>query len=302
LGIFSVIVSLPKVKESLLTAKEMERLQDSKLDPKVRVRNDMIIRKKLNKWLSESTDIQRVLNFIPRKHIKKMAAEDLIFKLLEIVKKLLLYSDIGPIEGSPENAVVKKDMIQNNKRLTELGVDDTSKVCYSENRPATTRDFENILRLEKELAQIKREYIADSLAYIQFKKDKFKRDLESELNKELNDQEVNEILFESINKESPLPGWDDLFSYYELIIKPNTKAFKARNAGFLQPSGVMPLERGMMDALRKGGVWSDRDLLKELKVAPNDADAIKLIVIQLQHLQICGLVQETAKGWKWIPR
>ena len=40
--------------------------------------------------------------------------------------------------------------------------------------------------------------------------------------------------------------------------------------------------------------------MKELDVDSHDIDAIKLINKQLEILQICDLVEETVKGWKWI--
>jgi hypothetical protein len=82
--------------------------------------------------------------------------------------------------------------------------------------------------------------------------------------------------------------------------KERTALFKLKHATLLQPSGQDQIERNIIDALRRGGVWNERDLLKELNVDSHDIDAIKLITKQLEILQICDLVEETVKGWKWI--
>jgi|APFre7841882654_1041346.scaffolds.fasta_scaffold05806_6 hypothetical protein len=78
-----------------------------------------------------------------------------------------------------------------------------------------------------------------------------------------------------------------------------TELFKLRNSIFLNNQGQFQLELRIIEALRNGGTWSDRELLKELEVDPRDVDAIKLVTIQLQHLQDYNLVEESPYGWKW---
>ena len=80
-----------------------------------------------------------------------------------------------------------------------------------------------------------------------------------------------------------------------------TAMFKERNAPLLRPGfKQFEIEKGVIDALRLGGIWNERDLLKELDVDSHDVDAIKLMGKQLEILQICELVEETPQGWKWI--
>jgi hypothetical protein len=78
--------------------------------------------------------------------------------------------------------------------------------------------------------------------------------------------------------------------------------FKLRHEGLLQPlpRGLIQLNEKIVNTLRGGGVWSSRELLKELDVSPNDIEAIQITTRQLQMLQDFGLVQEGAKGWRWI--
>jgi hypothetical protein len=79
-----------------------------------------------------------------------------------------------------------------------------------------------------------------------------------------------------------------------------TELFKLQNAAFLNRDGQFLLEKKIIESLKKGGTWSDRELLKELEVDPKDIDAIRLLTIQLNRLQDYGLVQESVIGWKWL--
>ncbi len=81
-----------------------------------------------------------------------------------------------------------------------------------------------------------------------------------------------------------------------------TEVFKLRNEIFsvkqFEGSGSFDLK--LTAALRSGGTWTGQELLRELNVEPNDSKAIEIVTRQLQALQDVELVQETAKGWRWI--
>ena len=80
----------------------------------------------------------------------------------------------------------------------------------------------------------------------------------------------------------------------------NTELFKLKNAIYLQDRGLFPIEKRLLDALKSGGTWPERELLKELEIDPRDVDVIKLLNIQLQHFQDYGLIMETPYGWRWM--
>jgi hypothetical protein len=84
------------------------------------------------------------------------------------------------------------------------------------------------------------------------------------------------------------------------LARAQTELFKLRNSPFLSPDGKYTLERGLIEALKRGGVWTDRELLKELNIDDKDIEAIKLIILQLQHIQDYGLIEETPRGWRWV--
>lgn len=81
-----------------------------------------------------------------------------------------------------------------------------------------------------------------------------------------------------------------------------TEMFKLKHDSLLQPvpSGFIQLSEKIVDALKGGGTWSSRELLKELDVSPNDIEAIQITTRQLQTLQDFGLIQEVARGWRWV--
>lgn len=81
-----------------------------------------------------------------------------------------------------------------------------------------------------------------------------------------------------------------------------TEMFKLKHESLLQPvpNGFIQLSERLVDALKGGGTWSSRELLKELEVSSNDIEAIQITTRQLQTLQDFGLVREAAKGWRWI--
>jgi septation ring formation regulator EzrA len=81
-----------------------------------------------------------------------------------------------------------------------------------------------------------------------------------------------------------------------------TEMFKLKHEALLQPvpSGFIQLSEKIVDALKGGGTWSSRELLKELDVSPNDTEAIQITTRQLQTLQDFGLIQEGARGWRWV--
>ncbi len=80
-----------------------------------------------------------------------------------------------------------------------------------------------------------------------------------------------------------------------------TQIFKLQQAVFLhdQP-GQENYSKKLIQVLRSGSIWPNRDLLAELNVNPDDATAIQIVTNQLQSLQDFGLVKESVRGWKWI--
>ena len=85
------------------------------------------------------------------------------------------------------------------------------------------------------------------------------------------------------------------------IERQKTEIFKLRHEVILQPSprGKIPLNEKLVETLKSGGLWSSKDLLKELGVDYNNIEAIEIIQKQLEMLVDFELIEETSRGWRW---
>lgn len=63
--------------------------------------------------------------------------------------------------------------------------------------------------------------------------------------------------------------------------------------------GVREYDKDLVDLVRKtGSIDSDR-ILKELGISAKDTELVKSVNKQLQNLQAYGLIEPTARGWRW---
>lgn len=63
--------------------------------------------------------------------------------------------------------------------------------------------------------------------------------------------------------------------------------------------GVRPFDRELVNLLRRGGTYSDSDILANLNIDPTDVDLVRAVSRQLQALESYGLIGFTGRGWKW---
>jgi len=63
--------------------------------------------------------------------------------------------------------------------------------------------------------------------------------------------------------------------------------------------GIRTFEKELVAFLRRGGIYTDEDILANLNIDPSDVDLVKAIGKQLEALESCELVEFTGKGWKW---
>jgi hypothetical protein len=74
-----------------------------------------------------------------------------------------------------------------------------------------------------------------------------------------------------------------------------------KHGKFLEEEGSGPqISKELIELLRPGCLYPGREILKELHIAPNDGDSIKILHKQLEILVSVGLVKEEPKGWRWI--
>jgi len=80
------------------------------------------------------------------------------------------------------------------------------------------------------------------------------------------------------------------------------KELKRYRAGpFLEEGfeGVRTFDRELVNVLRRGGTYSDGEILANLNIDPTDVDLVKAVGRQLEALEGYGLVEFTNRGWRW---
>jgi len=70
---------------------------------------------------------------------------------------------------------------------------------------------------------------------------------------------------------------------------------------FLEESfeGVRRFDRDLIDLFRKGGSYSQEQILAHLNIDPSDSDLLKAVSKQLEALEGYGLLEYKGRGWKW---
>jgi predicted RNase H-like nuclease (RuvC/YqgF family) len=67
-------------------------------------------------------------------------------------------------------------------------------------------------------------------------------------------------------------------------------------AGF---EGVRTYDKELINILRKGGTYSEDEILARLGIDPFDTELVKAVSRQLEILEDYDLVEFTGKGWRW---
>jgi transposase len=63
--------------------------------------------------------------------------------------------------------------------------------------------------------------------------------------------------------------------------------------------GVRRFDKDLIDLLRKGGSYTQEQILAHLNIDPSDSDLLKAVNKQLEVLEGYGLVEYRGRGWKW---
>jgi hypothetical protein len=88
-----------------------------------------------------------------------------------------------------------------------------------------------------------------------------------------------------------------------LLEKMNAEVYKVHQASFQEVAiakGIRYHDQELVNILKPGKALDGYTLLKQLAIDPRETEAVKLVNNQLESLKRFGLVEETAKGWKWI--
>lgn len=63
--------------------------------------------------------------------------------------------------------------------------------------------------------------------------------------------------------------------------------------------GIRRFDKELIELLRKGGSYSDEEILRRLSVDPSDTDMVKAVSKQLEALEEYGLIEYRGRGWRW---
>lgn len=63
--------------------------------------------------------------------------------------------------------------------------------------------------------------------------------------------------------------------------------------------GVRKFDKDLVELLRKGGSYTQEDILAHLNIDPSDSDLVKAVSKQLEALEGYGLLEYRGRGWRW---
>ncbi len=107
--------------------------------------------------------------------------------------------------------------------------------------------------------------------------------------------EVSELKEKNRKLEDELRRTSLVLERYE------TELYKLRHETFSRPVLEGRFQAGELKAvLQKGKTLSSQELLEALRIDPRDSDAVRIVSRQLDLLQGLGLIEEVARGWRWI--
>jgi len=153
------------------------------------------------------------------------------------------------------------DMVEDWKQRAERGGVSISKFVIE-------RVEESIRREEGEEGYISRAELIKKL-----------RDAEEELKKLRNENRLLKKLAENLDNE--------------------LRRYRAQP--FLEEAfeGLRRFDKDLIDLLRRGGSYTQEQILAHLNVDPSDSDLVKAVSKQLEALEGYGLLEYKGRGWRW---
>jgi len=95
-------------------------------------------------------------------------------------------------------------------------------------------------------------------------------------------------------------GDSELFKQLSEKLDNELKLYRAQP--FLQDnfSGTRQYDRQLIQLLKSQNSVANETILEVLNIDPRQTDLVKAVKLQLENLQSFGLVEGTARGWKWV--
>ncbi len=87
-----------------------------------------------------------------------------------------------------------------------------------------------------------------------------------------------------------------------LVEKLDVELKRYRAQPFLEEKfqGARTYDRDLVQLIKRRNMIDSDRLLNELGVNPRETDIVKAVNKQLQNLEAYGLIESTARGWRWI--
>lgn len=87
-----------------------------------------------------------------------------------------------------------------------------------------------------------------------------------------------------------------------LLESREAELYKLKHGGFatVDSEKAKEYDAELVELLHRGRTVDGREILKFLKISPQDGEAMRLVYNQLEELKRFGLIKETANGWRWV--
>ena len=63
--------------------------------------------------------------------------------------------------------------------------------------------------------------------------------------------------------------------------------------------GIRRFDRDLIELLKKGGSYTEEQIMADLNIDPSDSSLVKAVSKQLEALEGYGLLEYRGRGWKW---
>jgi hypothetical protein len=91
-------------RDRLLSDLERDRLENRDTENKrIRATNDVRVKKKLSDWLKDTTDVLRIIEYLPKDQLKQVFEDEHAFRMLQLAEIIMTIRNFYPIEGKLES-------------------------------------------------------------------------------------------------------------------------------------------------------------------------------------------------------
>jgi len=111
--------------------------------------------------------------------------------------------------------------------------------------------------------------------------------------------ELIRLLREKDEEVSKLQGENRLMKELAERLDKELRSYRLQPFGQAGFQGIRSYDRSIVELFKREGVVDSDRLLQKLGIDPRETDAVKAIDAQLAGLEAYGLLEATARGWRW---